>query len=513
MMEPAGTILSVDILEETAEELYQHAPCGYLSALPDGTIVRVNQTFLEWTGYSRERLLGKRFQELLTVAGKIFYETHYDPLIRMQGFIREMALELVCAGGKLLPVFLNSRRHQESAAHTAVIRMTVFDATERRAYERELILARRRAEQLATIVEHSADAILVMTPDRIIQTWNKGAERLFGYSAAEAVGQSLVQLIVPEEYIRESEELFETVRSAHQVQLETVRRHKNGTHLDVSLGLTPHIQPPGELTAISAIIRDISERRRIEARLRQAEYLESVATLAGGVAHEVNNQMAVVLGFGEFVRRALGSGHPQIRDVEAITGAAAKAARISRELLAFSRQSPLVHRGLNLSELVRKLAPVLSQELDRTQSLVIPERAYPACRVKADPDQLEQVLLQLTRNARDAMRPGGRLTINVQQAELTEADTAQHPAEAILPGSYVLLQVLDDGSGMDAVILRRAFEPFFTTKPFGQGTGLGLAMVHGIVKQHGGHVWADSELGKGTVVRIYLPLANNEPHG
>jgi PAS domain S-box-containing protein len=164
-MERSGAVLNLPVPEETAEELYQHAPCGYLSALPDGTVVRVNQTLLDWTGYTRESLLGKRLPDLLPVVGKIFYETHYDPLLRMQGFIREMALDLVCADGQLLPVLLNSVLQRDAAGRPVVVRTTVFDATERRSYERELLLARRRAEQLATIVEHGYSRIPVVDPD------------------------------------------------------------------------------------------------------------------------------------------------------------------------------------------------------------------------------------------------------------------------------------------------------------------------------------------------------------
>ena len=505
-MERSGAVLNLLVPEETAEELYQHAPCGYLSALPDGTLVRVNQTLLDWTGYTRESLLGKRLPDLLPVVGKIFHETHYDPLLRMQGFIREMALDLVCAGGQLLPVLLNSVLHRDSAGRPVVVRTTVFDATERRSYERELLLARRRAEQLATIVEHSADAILVISPDGTVLTWNEGAERLFGYSAAEAVGESLLELIIPDDYVEQFQELVEVVRSGQRVQLETVRRHKDGTRLDVSIGLTPLSDEPGEVSGMAAIIRDISERRRLEARLRQSEQLQSVAALAGGVAHEVNNQMAVVLGFGEFVTKALGTRHPQSTDVNAMVGAAEKAARISRQLLAFSRQLPMVHREVDLAELLEELAPQLADLLGPEQSLVVRPSAARDFRVRADPRQLEQVLIQLTRNAGDAMGSGGELVIALDRAELTPADAALQPGDDVVPGSYVLLEVSDNGCGMDSVTLTRAFEPFFTTKPFGKGTGLGLAMTHGIVKQHGGQVWAFSEPGKGTTIRVYLPL-------
>jgi PAS domain S-box-containing protein len=499
-------------IDESTEELYEHAPCGFMSALPDGAIVRVNDTLLAWTGYPRGFLIGKRLRDLLPVPGKVFYETHYDPLLRMQGFVREMALDLVCNDGRLLPVFISSVQHRDEAGRPSIVRTMIFDATERRLYERELMAARRRAEQLAAVVESSADAIIVITPEGKVQTWNAGAEQLFGYSVAEAVGEPVQELIVPPELMDEFEHAIARVRSSHQVQLETVRRHKNGSRLDVSLGLTPHIEPPGELVAISAIIRDITDRRRLESRLRQADQLQSVATLAGGVAHEVNNQMAVVLGFGHYVLQALGSGHPQARDVEAMVAAGGKAAGISRQLLAFSRQLPIVRSEIHLSSLLNGLAPTLTTLLGAERLLVIPTRQAETV-VSVDPIQIEQILIQLASNARDATPPGGQVTFVTEDVTLTDADSKRHPGDDVVPGRYVLLSVSDTGAGMDPGTLARAFEPFFTTKPFGQGTGLGLAMVHGIVKQHGGHVWVTSELDRGTTVRVYLPAVEEPDAG
>ena len=488
--------------DESPEELYERAPCGYLSALDDGTIVRVNQTLLDWTGYTREAVLGRSLRDFLPIPAKVFYETHFDPLLRMQGFIREMALDLVCVTGRLLPVLVNSVQHRDAAGHT-VTRSTFFDATERRCYERELLQATRRAEQFAGVVEASADAIIQSSAEGRVQFWNAGAERLFGYSAAEAVGQLGEQLIVPRDLLGEFTHLMELVRSGQQVQIETVRLHKSGRRLNVSLGITPHVEPPGELVGISAIIRDITERRQLEARLRQAEQLQSVATLAGGVAHEVNNQMAVVLGFGNFALKSLDSEHPAVGDVQAMVKAATKAAGISRQLLAFSRQLPMVRQDVRIAALVADAVPSLRELLGPNISLAIGDQSDTL--VSVDPDQVSQILVQLVSNARDATPPGGRVTITTEDVHLAEVDAEAHPGDDVVPGTYMLLSVADNGGGMDAETLAHAFEPFFTTKPFGQGTGLGLAMVHGIVKQHGGHVWATSQPGGGTTIRIYLP--------
>jgi PAS domain S-box-containing protein len=498
------TVAAVPITpDESTEELYEHAPCGYMSWLSDGTIVRVNQTFLRWTGHSREAVIGKRLRDFLPIAGRVFYETHLDPLLRMQGFVREMALDIVCVGGRLLPVLVNAAQHRNADGHVVTIRSTIFDATERRIYERELLEARRHLERLAAVVEASADAIIVTSPDGRVQSWNAGAEHLFGYAAEEAVGRTIDELIVPPDLTWEFGQAMELMRSGRQLQLETVRLHKDGRRLDVSLGLTPHIEAPGELNAISAIIRDITERRLLEARLQQAEQLRSAATLAGGVAHEVNNQMTVVLGFGEIVLKTLGLDHPGAGDVRTMVGAAGKAALISRQLLAFSRQLPIVRQGIPLLDLVVRAKPSLETLLGPETMIGISGTSESLASV--DPDQIQHILMELATNARDAMPSGGSVAISVDDVDISEADARAYPGDDVVPGHYVRLTVTDSGTGMDDAVLAHAFQPFFTTKPFGQGKGLGLATVHGIVKQHGGHVWATSQPGHGTTVRIYLP--------
>ncbi|MEO7987248.1 MAG: ATP-binding protein, partial [Gemmatimonadales bacterium] len=221
------------------------------------------------------------------------------------------------------------------------------------------------------------------------------------------------------------------------------------------------------------------------------------------VAHEVNNQMTAVLGFGEFVLRALGPDHPQAPDQRQVLLAADRAARVTQQLLAFTRQQINQPRVIELGELADRLRPVLQQLLGSDKELEItPTR--PRRRVNADPMHVEQVLINLVANARDATGTDGRVTISVEDAEVSEAPVAGQ-SSSMAPGPYVVLTVADSGTGIDADTIARIFEPFFTTKPVGQGTGLGLSMVYGIVKQHGGYIWAQSHPGQGTAMRLYWP--------
>jgi PAS domain S-box-containing protein len=249
------------LLQESLEALYERAPCGYLFTRPDGTIVRANQTFLNWLGHAHDELVGtRRFQALLTIPGKLFYENQFAPLLRLQGFVNAVAFDLVRANGEPLPVLMTSVRQDDATGRPTLVASIVLDATDRRSYERELLLARRRAEQLAAIVTESSDAILSLAPDGTVQTWNAGATRLLGYAASEMVGQSLWKVLNPPVV----EAIDEAFRAGRAVQLETVATGADDRRVDVSAVLTPHPGHLGELAVISAILRDIGERKALE---------------------------------------------------------------------------------------------------------------------------------------------------------------------------------------------------------------------------------------------------------
>ena len=251
-------------------------------------------------------------------------------------------------------------------------------------------------------------------------------------------------------------------------------------------------------------VLDLTARRQAEDRLRQAERIEVVGQLAGGMAHEANNQMSVVLGAASFILARKDLPDPVRQDVDYIRQAAERTASITRQLLAFSRRQILKPEVVNLNAVLNNLQPILRRTLTEQQTLEL--RLDPAAApVRADPAQLDQVLLNLTINARDAMPDGGTLTIETREVELTDEYTARRPGVSIIPGTYTALVVSDTGHGMDQDTMKHLFEPFFTTKAVGQGSGLGLAMVYGIVKQTGGNIWAYSEPGMGTTLKLYFP--------
>jgi signal transduction histidine kinase/ActR/RegA family two-component response regulator len=249
----------------------------------------------------------------------------------------------------------------------------------------------------------------------------------------------------------------------------------------------------------------LAERTRHEEQVRRRQRIEAVGKLAGGVAHEVNNMMTAVLGFTEMALRRLNAAHPAAADLREVTKAAGRTARITQQLLAFSRQQHTQPEPLSLADVVRDLTTLLEHSLgaEYTLDLAIHDRVP---LVLADRTQLDQVIINLILNARDASPAGSAITVTVEPVELDGNFPARHPDVAFRPGTYVLLAVGDSGHGMDQQTIDRAFEPFYTTKPVGQGTGLGLSTVYGIVKQSEGYVWLYSELGQGTTVKVYLPV-------
>ncbi len=358
-MSDASLDLAKADLEHDLKGLHDQAPCGYLCLLDDGTIVKANQTFLLWTGYSQQEILGRRFQSLLSRAGAIYYDTHFSPLLRMQTSVTGVTFDMIRRHGSMLPALLNASVVEEPS-RGRIIHITIFDATDRRSYEQELLAARRRAERLARIVQASSDAIITLSIDRIVEHWNAGAEKAFGYTSAEANGHTIDKLIVPEDRIREFVTAFDkTVRERLDMRMETICRHKEGWLIDVSLSAVPHIEPPGEVVAVSAIIRDISDLRRTQAAMLK---LEKLATAARFTA-DLEQRNAEILRQSEQVRelswRLLRAQDEERR-------------HIARELHDSAGQT-LTVLGMNLVQLVQKAArsnPEVASDAEAIQEMV-----------------------------------------------------------------------------------------------------------------------------------------------
>jgi PAS domain S-box-containing protein len=458
---------------------------------PDGTILRANQAELDLLDYSRDEYVGHNIAEFHTD------QPRRDDLMRrlLRGErIHRHAARLRCRDGSIRDVEIDSSGYFEESRFVHTRGFTRDVSRERQAHE---AMAR-----LAAIVTWSSDAIVGKTLDGIVTSWNAAAERIFGYTAEEMVGESIFRLIPPELHDTERD-LLQRLHRGEVVEFsEAERIRKDGQRIWISLSVSPIRDATGTITGAASIKRDIAERKLLQERLFETQRLQAVGQLAGGIAHEANNQMSVVLGGTHFLLQRTDLPEAARQDIEHIRRAAERTAGITQQLLAFSRRQILQVHQLDLSAVVRSIAPVLQRSLSESHELVT--QLAELSPIWADQRQLEQVLLNLTLNARDAMPEGGRLTIateNVQGAAPDEGGGTRLP-----PGHYVLLEVRDTGHGMHAATLERIFEPFFTTKEVDQGTGLGLSVVHGIVGQLGGHIRVETGPRLGTAFRLYFPV-------
>jgi PAS domain S-box-containing protein len=382
-----------------------------------------------------------------------------------------------------------------------------LDVTERRAAE-------ERLRKLSRVVEQSPASIVITDASGAIEYVNPRFSEVSGYSAEEVLGKNPRILKSGETPQEVYEDLWRTIRAGGVWAGDLLNRKKDGTLFWEQAQIGPVLDARGEVTHYVAIKEDITDRKRAETALQetqrqllQSQKVEAIGRLAGGVAHDFNNLLGVISGYGEMLARRLPATDPGRRHLDQILRAAERAAGLTRQLLAFSRRQVLQPRVVDLNALVADTEAMLRRLIGEDVELSV--RADPElASVRVDPGQIEQVVMNLAVNARDAMPRGGRLSIETANVVLDERYARSH--EAVKPGRYVMLAISDTGVGMDAATQARIFEPFFTTKP-GSGTGLGLATVYGIVKQSGGYIWVYSEPGRGTTFRIYFPRVEELP--
>ncbi len=373
--------------------------------------------------------------------------------------------------------------------------------------EQRLRVAEERFQQL---FDATPDAMITVGSDGCILLVNAQAERLFGYSRDELVGRSINALMPARHraaHPTQQAEYLHAPRARRMGAREVSALRKDGTEFPAEISLSP----TDSGSSVTASIRDVSDRRRAEEahrqtteQLRHAQKMEAIGVLAGGVAHDFNNLLSVILTYSSLLLDQLKESDPLRTDVDEIRKAGERAAALTRQLLAFSRQQVVAPKVVDLNQVLGGVEKMLQRILGEDVELSL--LAAPSLgTIRADPGQIEQVVMNLAVNARDAMPTGGKLTLETENVELDAAFVTEH--YGVAPGPYAMLAVTDTGIGMDSTTRARIFEPFFTTKPAGKGTGLGLATVFGIVRQSGGTIWVYSEPGKGTTFKVYFPRA------
>ena len=376
------------------------------------------------------------------------------------------------------------------------------DVSERKRADRAL---RESEERYRDLFDNASDLVCMAAPDGALLYVNKAWQVGTGYSEDEIARMQLLDIVHSENRAHFSEVLRRVLGGERLDHVELVLVPKAGAPITVEGNLSCTFKD-GRPSVVRGIYRDVTERKRVEEQLRRAERMQAAGKLAGGVAHEVNNMMTGVIGFSEFVLRSFESDDPRRADIEEVIRAGTRAADVTRQLLAFTRQQFLRPQVVEINAVVTEMEKMLRHSLGEDKRLHLRLGAE-AGQIRADRGQLEQVLINLVLNARDAVDGHGLVTIETGMATWDQTYADRHEGVAIPLGRYVMLAVSDTGCGMDSEVQARIFEPFFTTKPIGQGTGLGLSTVYGIIKQSGGFIWVYSEVDQGSVFKVYLPEA------
>ena len=474
-------------------ELYELAPVGYFTLARDGAIRRVNLAGAALLGLECASVVNRRFGLFVSEDMRLEFAAFIDKVFSGQ---TQEACE-ICLRRKLhspLWAHLEAKVSQDAQECFAA----VVDITERKKTEDGQTLAK---DYLANIINAIGDPVYVkdevlkfaLVNDALCASLGKGREELIATTGMECLPPGpLAHLLEADQRVLSTgvEDLCREVLTGHDGKVRTIITRK-----------TRYVDLKGA-RFIVAVIRDVTEHDALEAQLRTAQKMEAIGSLAGGVAHDFNNLLSVILSCTGFALEAASEGGSVLDDLKEIEKAAERAATLTRQLLAFSRKQILQPVPLNLNktatELEKMLMRILGEDIEFVLSLA-PELGV----VCADPGQVEQVIMNLVVNARDAMPTGGKLLIATSNSEIDERRAASHIEVA--PGSYVQLAITDTGEGMNEQTRARIFDPFFTTKEKDKGTGLGLSTVHGIIRQSDGYIWVDSELGHGTTFTILLP--------
>jgi PAS domain S-box-containing protein len=463
-----------------------------------GRYLMMNPAGARFLGRTVNEVIGKDDTELFDDAetGRVIMEL--DRKVLQSGEMQTFE-EGGTAAGVTRTYLSNKGPYRDASGRIVGLLGICRDITDRKLADEEM---RQSQQKLRIHFEHTPLAVVEWDLEFRVADWNPSAERIFGYSRQEALGKH-ASFIVPQEYRQLVDQVWkELIEQTGGARSTNDNITKNGARISCEWYNTPLVDESGRVLGVASLVQDVTERVALEERLRQSQKMEAVGRLAGGVAHDFNNLLTVILGYSQIVADGVPEGSRLAEGTAQIKSAADRASGITRQLLAFSRKQVLSPRVINLNDIMMNLDSLLRRLIgEDIEVLTVPANDLGS--VKADPGQIEQVIMNLALNARDAMPNGGKLTLETANITLDETYAQRHrPAE---PGRYVMLAVTDTGHGMSAETQARIFEPFYTTKEIGKGTGLGLSMVYGIIKQSGGNIWVYSEPDRGTSFKIYLP--------
>jgi hypothetical protein len=468
---------------------------------PDGRLLFVNQAYCRFQGKSREQLIGTSFFPTLT---------EQDREIPMQQFcsltpadpIQAYDSKILLGNGKLVWQQCSVRALFDAAGRITEFQGVIQDITSRKESEEALRLGE---ERFRAILHSVVDGVIVLDSSGVVTLFNPAAERVFGRAGTQVLNLPFRELLSSDDWAKYDDYLTHLSENPLKV-IEVGAVRSSGGSLPIDLAVSEVVRGGVQMRIV--IVRDISERKQLEDQYRQSQKMEAVGRLAGGIAHDFNNLMQAILGYINLLDRRLTPGDPNHETVEHIQKSLAHASSLTGQLLAFSRKQVLKPKVVALNKIVGEMNHLLQRVLGETIHLEI-ELAQPVPWIQADPGQVEQMILNLAINARDAMTQGG--TLGIQTANVIFAEPKAFSSGHLPPGHYALLRISDTGCGMSSEVQAHLFEPFFTTKETGKGTGLGLSNVYGVVKQTGGDITVTSSVGCGTIFHIYLPRFEARP--
>ncbi|GLW33327.1 hypothetical protein Areg01_62650 [Actinoplanes regularis] len=473
-----------------------------ISVTLDGTITAWNAAAELLYGYSAQEAIGRNTTMIMPPD----HAADLPALLTLVGHgehIEHFETRRVCKDGRVLDVSVSIAPVFDETGSVAGAATIARDITAGK-------VAQAEARRLAAIVQFSDDAIIAFELDGRVTAWNAGAELLYGYSAQEAIGKSVYPLIPADQESTMRERITRVGRGEHVDRFDGQRIRKDGTVVDVSISLAPLLDEAGAVTGVSVLAHDITARKAAEAqeqmlrdRSQAAERLESLGKLAGGVAHDFNNMLAIIGNYATFITEQTPPDSTIHADATQITTSAQRAAALADQLMIFARTEPATIEVFDLNTTLADVRRLLQRTLGEDIHLAVTPSDV-ELPIRADPARIQQVLLNMAFNARDAMPAGGTLIIEATPIDLDPQSTS--PSLGLDPGRYARLLVSDTGTGIPPEVVERVFEPFFSTKPKGQGTGLGLATAYGTVTQLGGQIKIYSEVDVGTTMRVYLPL-------
>jgi len=482
---------------------------GVIATDTEARVEMLNPVAEELTGWGQEEARNKPLEEVFRIINEETRQPVENPVCRVirEGLVVGLANHslLIAKDGTERPIADSGAPIRDERNEVTGAVLVFRDQTPERAAFKALL---ESEEKYRSLFEDSRDAIYINRKSGELTDVNQTFVDLFGYTKEEMPGMNIIRIFNDPQ---DRPPIIEEIEKTGSVKDREVRfKKKDGTVLDVLLTVTAKKSDDEETVGYQGIIRDITAYKALESQLIQSQKLEAIGRLAGGIAHDFNNLLTTIIGNAEMALMDFGGQAPLREVLEDIKEAGARAAGLTRQLLAFSRKQILQPEVLNLNHVVgetdRMLRRLIGEDID-LEIILSPDLG----RIESDVGQLEQILMNLAVNARDAMPKGGKLTIETKNVELDEAYAHRHIA--VVPGPYVMLAVSDTGTGMTDEVQARIFEPFFTTKEKGKGTGLGLSTVYGIVKQSGGNIWVYSEPGKGATFKIYFPRVDAEVSG